>query len=240
VVDFLWLDGSDAAFKRVCRRAAEDGLVLCEVPWDYLRFRLRKAERPTADAHPAPPPNYEGLRRWLDLEAAAATELPHPAAPVSSILEIGSPVLPPHVHHLFALPETRGWLLSTEAFAADREALEAAERSRLVLDGRDPRERVLDVLRRVIDRYRVPAVCEVWSLRLLDLALVLNGSDRARAGRIAAQVAGALAAAESTAVAHEFFRVMGMRTLDRLLAPPAAAPQAAGPAPEHDGSGLVF
>jgi hypothetical protein len=130
-------------------------------------------------------------------------------------------------------------MLPPDAFEVGREEIAEARRSRLVLDGRDPGQRIRQSLGRLLEQYLVDTEREAWRLRLLDLALVLDQSDRERFGRAAALVATDLTAAKRSPIADAFLWALVSRTLGVLGEEPPPEPDGAEPGTRDADGGLI-
>jgi len=234
VRDFTWYDGSDAAFEKYCKAVAEKGSRLVPVPSEHLCSRLLQTEKKNLEAGEPMPSNYSVLRTWLNLDAHESSGLDHPAGAGKSILDVREPPTPREVQDLLTLEETHDWLLPPDAFEGKLEDIKDAERSKLVLEGMEPRQRIHKMLETILDRILEGETRTLWSTRLLDLAQILNQTGREKAGRTAALIASDLQSSSRSPISDAFLWTLGGRSLGILqeggLQPgPAPAPT---PAPE--------
>ena len=152
VRDFTWYDGKEAGFEKYCKALAGKGTRLVPMPWGYLCSRLLRIEKKNTEAGEPLPSSYSVLRTWLDLEAFEAAGLDHPARAGRSILDVKEPPTPREVQDLLVMDETREWLLPPDAFEGKLEDIKDAERSNLVIEGMEPRQRIHKMLETILDR----------------------------------------------------------------------------------------
>jgi len=244
VRDFSWQEGDDSAFFRCQQRLADQGVRLVNVSYGYLCSRLFEAEQKNISGGDPLPPNYSVLRAWLKLESFENVKLDHPAKSSESIFEVTEPLAPHEVQGLLEFDETREWALPPDAFEGMLDQFKKAEQSQLVLDGLNPKQRVHRLLSTILERYLEGRERIVWALRLLDLAHVLNQTDRENAGKTAALIASDLQALNRSPVSDAFLWSLGGRTLEflkrgiALNEPPE--PGCEGSSQEHDGGGRII
>ena len=213
VRDFAWQDPGEASFRRYVHHMNERGVRTAAVSFDYLRARLRETEQLNEGSGEGLPLNYRALRDWLEVDAVPGEVDSHPARSVESMIEVQEPPSPEEIRGLLELQETGDWMLPPDAFASHDSELREVGKSRLVLEGLRPEERLRRIVGQALEEHMAGGEGRLWSLRLLDLAHVLNQSDRTRSGRTAALVARDLESVQRSPIAEAFLWALGARTL---------------------------
>lgn len=219
VGDYTWRDGDDDAWGAMVERLAGLGVTLVPVDWAWLVDRVARAAATNGACGDILPANWAVVASWLDLGAPADPELPHPSRSPVALLDLPEPPSPDAMHALLDLPETAAWMLPPDAFREHLDALRGLGESRLVLDGRDPRERVEALLGTILDEVTARGDTTRWAERLLDLATVLEHTDRGDAARTAALLATDLAAERRSPVGDAFLWALATRSLAMIVGP---------------------
>ncbi len=230
VGDYAWRDGDDHAWSVTRDRLAGLGVTLVEVEWRWLVARVARAASVNGAQGDILPANWDVVAKWLDLGAPDEPPPPHPSQPSVALLDLPEPPSPDAMHAVLELPETSGWMLPPEALRDHLDALRAADASQLVLEGRDPRERIEGLLQTILDELTARGDTARWADRLLDLATVLEGTGRGDAARTAALLATDVAGSPRSPVGDAFLWAVTTRSLAMIVPPPRPdAGDAGGP-----------
>jgi hypothetical protein len=218
---------------RLCSLILNDTLGITEVAGgDITRRRLdrelaalRESQKlPWVETDPARAVSL--VAEALAVHAAASTSPPAAFAPWRALFASAPPAGPPPLPEspdpalleksatLLERPELAGWFLDPESVQSDAVELLQTRESRLVLSDQLKAEREAAIVDRVIERELDERACRVWSRRLAEMALVLDGAGTPEPAALARAVAAALASPSFEPRRLPFVRALAARGLE--------------------------
>jgi hypothetical protein len=218
---------------RLCSLILNDTLGVAEVAGgDITRKRLDRELAALRESQKLPwvetdPARAVGLvADALALHAANATSPPAAFAPWRTLFASAPGAEPPSLPAepdpalldrsatLLERPELAGWFLDPESVQSDAVEVLQTRESRLVLSDQLKAEREEAIVDRVIERELDDAGRRLWSRRLAEMALVLDGAGQPEPAAVARAVAAALAAASPEPRRLPFVRALAARALE--------------------------
>jgi hypothetical protein len=149
-----------------------------------------------------------GFAPWRALFAAAPSAEP-PALP-----DTPDPALLEQSATLLDRPELAGWFLDPESVQSDAVELLQTRESRLVVSDQIKAEREAAIVDHVIEREIHESARRLWSRRLAEMALVLDGAGAPEPAGSARAVAAALASGDFEPRRLPFVRALAARSLE--------------------------
>jgi hypothetical protein len=218
---------------RLCSLILNDTAGITEVAGgDIARRRLDRELAALRESQKLPwvetdPARAVGLvAEALAVHAAASTSPPAAFAPWRALFASAPAAEPPALPDtpdgallersatLLERPELAGWFLDPESVQSDAVDLLETRESRLVLSDQLKAEREAAIVDRVIERELDESSRRLWSRRLAEMALVLDGAGAPEPAASARAVAAALASSTFEPRRLPFVRALASRGLE--------------------------
>lgn len=173
---------------------AKHEIRLVPADWRYCDFLVARAFRRARERSRPMQGDYPGLRAQLVTEAAPADLPPLVWARLAAPTADEEVLLRARSSELLAQPEFRTWAIDSDRLQRYVDAIAALRDSPLVLNPEQQRERVASLIRDAVGESFGGEMRESYARRLFEMAYFFAVTDRTDAARMAASVAGALAA----------------------------------------------
>ncbi len=177
-----------------------------KVPAHYGLYKLNKALKKTDKD------KISGLGKLPKALLQDAYPVQHPVLDLVPV-RISRVLNPEYEKKVFGLKEIARLSLSKEEMREYREEIEAAKKSKLIVHGRSPDERVADILEKVYSTYFTPEKKAHYREVLLDIALFFYNRDSEEYSRLLVEYANRLLNATTPAKEHPFLSFLVYKEL---------------------------